>query len=249
MRVLILADVHSNYPALTAVLESAPEVDEVFCLGDIVLYGPNPVATVDLIRERATKVVRGNHDEETVRCYRRSGDQEKGDTDGLRWKQWTVAQLRDDQIEYLAGLPEEIELEMDGYRVLLRHDLPLPGPLIYADDPDELIVSRLDTRPFDYMFVGHVHIPYVRTLGTRRLIDVGSVGQPEHGDGCAAYALWTEGEVTFHKAPYDVERAIADLEKLPLSSPYIELWSEFWRGGFVDRPALGELEKKLAGSE
>ena len=244
MRVLILADVHANYPASAAVLDAAPEVDEIVCLGDIVLYGPNPVETVDLIRERADRVIRGNHDEELVRFRRQSGSQEKGDTDSFRWKQWTAEQLRDDQVDYLANLPEEFELDLDGKRVFFRHDLPLTGPMIMPDDSDELIESRLDARPFDYMFVGHVHIPYLRTLGTRHLVDVGSVGQSEHGDGRAAYALWTDGRVTFHKAAYDVERTVADLKTLPLSRPYVEMWTEFWRHGYVDRPALAALEQK-----
>ena len=189
MQVLILADVHGNEPALTAVLDAVPDVDAVFCLGDIVHFGPDPAGCVDLIRARADQVVRGNHDEEVVRLFRAAPSASPPVTDSAKWSHWTAAQLSEDQVDYLAGLPEEIQLEMDGRRVLLRHDLPLPGPLIMPDAPESLIASRLDARPFDVMFVGHVHMPYQRALGDRELVDVGSIGQPEDADGAASYGL------------------------------------------------------------
>ncbi len=242
MKALILADVHANYPALSAVLDSAEAMDAVYCLGDIVLFGPEPVACIDLLRSRSIPVVRGNHDAELARFCRQGADRQPCRTDGERWKQWTADQLRDDQIDYLASLPEEISLTLDGRRVLLRHDLPVPGPLIMPEATDELIESRMGPGTFEYLFVGHVHIPYLRALGRRHLVDVGSVGQPEHRDGRCSYAVWDNGRVVFHKVEYDVKRAVADLEKLPLSHPYIALWSAFWRNGFVDREALAALE-------
>ena len=60
MRILILSDVHSNYPALTAVLDAAADVDAVFCLGDLVTFGPNPVDCVELIQSRADRAVAVN---------------------------------------------------------------------------------------------------------------------------------------------------------------------------------------------
>jgi len=248
MRALILADIHSNYPALSAVLEATSDVDAVFCLGDLVLFGPNPADCMNLIRSRADRVVQGNHDEEIVRFCRQQAGQEPRNTNADRWKKWTADQLQEDHIDYLAGLPEQIETILDGHQVCLRHDLPLPGPEIMPDAPEELIKSRLDAVEFDDLLVGHSHIPYVRELGARRLFDVGSVGQPEHGDSRASYAVWCDGKITFHKTTYDVERAIADLSELPLDRPYIELWSMFWRHGYVDRRALAAQETRQEGN-
>ena len=66
MRALVLGDIHANLAALTAVLEAAPAVDAIYCLGDLVGYGPNPRECVELIRTRADQVVFGNHDQEIV---------------------------------------------------------------------------------------------------------------------------------------------------------------------------------------
>lgn len=240
MRTIILADVHANYAALSAVLEVVAHEDTIFCLGDLVLYGPNPKECIDLIRSRKIQVVRGNHDDEIVKLTRQPAET-LDKSDDIRWKQWSAGQLCKDQIDYLARLPEEIEQQWDGCDVRLRHDLPLPGELIFPDTPMERIESRMDAKPCDFMFVGHVHVPYILKLPMASLIDVGSVGQSEHGGGGAWYALWEEGTVTFHQVPYDVEQTIADLKRVPLSPSYIELWSDFWRKGYVDRAALALL--------
>jgi len=244
MQALILSDIHGNQPALAAALDAVPDVDAVFCLGDIVHFGPDPAGCVDLIRQRAGQVVRGNHDEEIVRLFHALPGALPPVADGAKWSHWTAAQLSRDQVDYLAGLPEEIALDLDGHRVLLRHDLPLPGPLIMPDAAESLVASRLDARSFDVMFVGHVHMPYQREIGDRKLVDVGSIGQPEHADGCASYVLWKDGVITFHKVKYDVEKTISQLRELPLSCPYVDMWGEFWRHGYVDREALGALEAK-----
>ena len=242
MRALILGDIHANLAALTAVLEAAPVVDKVYCLGDIVGYGPNPHECVALIRSQADEVVFGNHDQEMVHAYRHpQTERAPYETDCSKWLRWTVQQLSANDIEYLASLPEEVELKLDQKLVLLRHDLPLPGPLIMPDASVEQINARLDHRAFDFMFVGHVHAPYRRQPNKGQLIDIGSVGQAEHGEGNAAYGLWVDGQVSFHRTNYDIEQTIRDMDATPLSQAYRHLWFEFWRKGFVDRPAIGKL--------
>jgi predicted phosphodiesterase len=243
MRALVLGDIHANLAALTAVLEAAPAVDAIYCLGDLVGYGPNPRECVELIRTRADQVVFGNHDQEIVLVCRQPTQDTPRDTDSSKWLHWTARQLGADDVAYLASLPEEVELKLDRKLVRLRHDLPLPGPLIMPDATMEQIEARLDDRAFDFMFVGHVHMPYRRQLNKGQLIDVGSVGQAEHGEGNAAYALWVDGQVSFHRTDYDLERTIRDMRALPLSQSYLQFWSEFWRKGFVDRPALGRLAR------
>jgi protein phosphatase len=242
---LVLSDIHSNYHALKAVLEAERGVDEIIVLGDLVSFGPEPAASVDLVRSHSTTVVLGNHDEEVGR-YRLAPPGDDQETDGTKWTRWSAAQLTDEQADYLVNLPEQIALEWDGCHILLRHDLPVPGPLTMPDTPAELTENRLGDVEFDYMFVGHVHRPYLRQLTNCHLVNVGSVGQPEHGDGQASYVLWNDGRIVFKKIPYDVERTIAEMKDLPLSAPYVEIWSRFWRQGFVDRPALADLEASVS---
>jgi putative phosphoesterase len=241
MKRLILSDIHANYHALKAVLQAEAGVDEIIVLGDLVSFGPNPAASVDLIRSHSSTVVLGNHDEEIAR-YRLDANADDQETDGTKWARWSAEQLTDDQVDYLINLPEKIKLQWDGSQILLRHDLPVPGPEAMPDTPAELIEKRLGDVDFDYMFVGHVHQPYLRELRNCRLVNVGSIGQPEHGDGQASYVLWNDGSIEFKKIPYDVERTIAEMKALPLSAAYIELWSQFWRQGVVDRQALADLE-------
>lgn len=243
MRVLLLSDVHANEAPLRAVLKAVPDVDMICCLGDVVAYGPNPSVCVDLIRESADHAVLGNHDAEIVGWRQRASNRLSAVTNDARWKRWTFEQLRPDQIDYLASLPEEISLTLDGRNVLLRHTVPGPDPLLGHDSPIEELELGLTGMAFDDMFVGHVHHPYRRTMETRRVINVGSVGQSEHGQGNASFVVWDDGAVVFHKAEYDVAKTIADFEKLGLDPAYVQLWSKFWKYGYVDRAALAELRE------
>jgi predicted phosphodiesterase len=103
MRAAIISDIHSNLPALERTLEVIDEmhVDHVFCLGDIVGYGPSPNECIGLVRERCTAVIKGNHD---------SGVLDETPLDhfniyGESAIQWTRKHITSKNLEYLAGLP------------------------------------------------------------------------------------------------------------------------------------------------
>ncbi|RMF91689.1 MAG: metallophosphoesterase [Methanobacteriota archaeon] len=197
MELALISDVHSNLPALEAVLEDAGH-REIFCCGDIVGYNPFPREVVELLQKRGVKAIRGNHDHAVA----------TGDTGWLNpyaaaAAEWTMAVLRESDAEFLRSLPE-------GYadrRFKAFHGSPR-DPLyeyVYGDTPDAVLESFLGEGGI--LFLGHTHIPFVRRLKEGIVLNPGSVGQPRDGDPRAAYAVVDieRGEVELRRVPYDID--------------------------------------------
>ena len=107
MRVAVLSDIHANVAALEAVLAVIPSVDEVWQLGDVVGYGPEPDAVVARLREVGARGVRGNHDAAAVGRL----DIESFNADARQAMEWTQATIAADTREWLEALPERLERE------------------------------------------------------------------------------------------------------------------------------------------
>lgn len=226
MRFLILSDLHANWEALSAVLEDAKgEFDKIICCGDLVGYNPDPVSVVVWAAQNCSAVVRGNHDKACA------------DSEELDWFnpvarqsiQWTVSQLSQKQIQYLAGLPQG-PVTVDQFQIC--HGAPL--------DEDEYLISPADVEPqVDYLdapltFFGHTHLQGGFLCHRRSvkqiskvpaeereqtvmiephysyLINPGSVGQPRDGDPRAAYALYdtSQSYVLLRRVSYPVNETL-----------------------------------------
>ena len=231
MRYLIIADIHSNLEAFQAVLEDAQNYGgfgHVWCLGDIVGYGPDPAACLELLRQLDPLCVCGNHDQAAV------GKIDIGDfnSDAARANRWTSGILSAEEREYLLGLPEVI-VEDEFTLVHGSPRLPLweyiAHAFIAADN-----FSHFDTR---YCLAGHTHVPFVfeqdgpmvnesymkssdmLVLGDKRLIiNPGGVGQPRDRDPRAAYAVFdSEKQVVQHyRVEYDIAMTQAKMEEAGL---------------------------------
>lgn len=216
MRYAVLSDIHGNVEALQAVLgDAAGRTDAVVCLGDVVGYGADPVACVELLAERAQVLTAGNHEHGVT-----------GQLD-LGWFnrharaacEWTRQRLDDDHRAYLAALPLLVELG-DATLVHASPDHPEEWDYLVLPEDGYAAFSAFATR---LCFVGHSHVPGVWSLGSsgpdhvrgpvdleladgrRYIVNVGSVGQPRDRDARAAYAVWDldRSRVTIRRVDYD----------------------------------------------
>ena len=220
MRYAVLSDVHANLEALRAVLaDAADRSDAVFCLGDVVGYGADPAACVDLVGERCQAVVAGNHE----RAVAGQLDLDWFNPHARAAAEWTRERLDPDAHAWMDALP--LVREVEG--ATLVHASPA-GPdeweyLISAEDGFAAF-GAFATR---VCFVGHSHIPRVWSSGSwgrdwephpseiaieagcRYIVNVGSVGQPRDRDPRATWALWDveAGRVDLRRVPYDVDTA------------------------------------------
>ncbi|MEO8620966.1 MAG: metallophosphoesterase family protein [bacterium] len=208
MRACFFSDVHANYEALVACLDHATDCDAMVCAGDLVGYGDKPNEVCDLIRQRGIRCVIGNHDAFALDRLAYAADK-----DSLYRAAWTRAALSDENRDWLAGLPDQLDIELDGRPVTVRHASPWDlTTYLYPDSP-----RLVDAVPTDgaTLVVGHTHHAFVCPGTHGLLVGCGSVGQPRSGPAGAQYAVMqTEtGAWSLRTAPYDIAALAARLSK------------------------------------
>lgn len=227
MRVLVIADIHGNLEALESIDQP---FDLCICLGDIVDYGPQPLACLDWVRKHAAYVVRGNHDHgvaQRILPGRDSGYRYLTSvTRPLCWEQ-----LAEPDRQYLARLPLTQYLRIDGKVLLMVHATPR-DPLdeyLFADEASWK--RRLDQIEADIVCVGHTHHPFELHIGNTTVLNPGSVGQPRDGDPRASFAIIENGQISLHRSAYNIELTIEKLNALDIPEAAKQLSANVWRTG------------------
>ncbi|HET9493916.1 MAG TPA: metallophosphoesterase family protein, partial [Chloroflexia bacterium] len=213
VRIGIISDLHGNYVALRTVLEEMGAVDQLWCLGDLVGYGPQPNECIEAVREQAHICIPGNHDWGMLGRL----DILDFNRDARIVLDWTRRNLTPESLEWMEALP--VTLKAFGQAFTLVHASPRDPMWEYLLDLFDAAecFPLFDTR---YCFVGHTHVPIifrdvegvvkaalpepgegmmlnvwpkVESLddpgGARMIVNPGSVGQPRDGDPRAAYMV------------------------------------------------------------
>jgi len=229
VRVLIISDLHANLEALGALPSG---FDQLWVLGDLVNYGPNPAEVIEFVREKAAMVVRGNHDhsvgfDEDPRCSPRFRAMAE------ETRRYTLSVIDEEQRKYLRNLPLKATVIVEGTRFFMCHAAP-PNPLFeYRQEASPLWLADEVGSGIDIELVGHTHTPFRRFLETRMVVNPGSVGQPKHGRAEACYAIWEDGKISLGSVAYDVEETVRKLRRLSLPAAVFEDLAFVLRNGKV----------------
>lgn len=227
MRTLVLADIHSNWPALAAIQEP---FDECVVIGDLVDYGSNPVPCIDWVRDHARHVVRGNHDHAVAQhVAARDGGGFRRLAAATRPLHWDA--LDGSRLRFLARLPMTIRCHIGGLRALLVHATPRDALDEYLGPDPAAWTERLADVDADLLCVGHTHQPFVLEAGGRRVLNPGSVGQPRDGDPRAAYAVIEDGRIELKRVPYDIEETLRQMRTTRVEPWVVELTAALLRSG------------------
>ena len=229
MRILVLADIHGNWPALQALSESA---DVVLCLGDLVDYGLEPAPCIDWVRRHAHYAIRGNHDHGVSQNVSVTG------RNGFRHltaatRPLTRARLGEDDLRYLSRLPVSQWLTLDESRFLLVHATPRDPLDEYAPPDVEFWKRRLQDVEADVVCVGHTHLPYVLEVGDKLVINPGSLGQPRDGYLRGSYALIEDYKVELKRLEYPIEDTVRVIQESTLPEDARETLIAVFRTGEV----------------
>jgi putative phosphoesterase len=220
VRIAALSDIHGNLPALQAVRKAvdAARPDYVAICGDLAMNGPDPVGSVDLVREldrAGAFVICGNTDLAVT-----DGDYtaafpwfSEGAPDSYRdIAEWAREQLGDERVDYLRRLPSERRLRIEDVLVLFCHGSP--GSLtdgLGADLDPTVTIDRVGRTDARVIVCGHTHLPEVREIGWRTIVNDGSAGYVFDGDPTATWALIEiEGDqvtAEIQRTSYDVMAA------------------------------------------
>jgi len=238
----IISDIHGNLEALTAVLKDIDlqRVDAIYCLGDVVGYGPNPCECVKLVKKRANMVLLGNHDQGAL------FDPDGFNVGAERAIRWTRQQLEqhdrivrnpnDHLTDYLGELPRA-RTEDDLLFVHGSARRPLDEYVFPEDIYNPLKMEHIFELFKRYCFQGHTHIPGIFTTAPefispmvakaaqeqrlelpddKAMINVGSVGQPRDGDPRACYAILDDDmSVRFRRIEYPFAETCRKIYDIP----------------------------------
>ena len=220
MRYAIIADIHANLAAFKAVLDHIERrggVEELWFLGDVVGYGPDPCQCIELLSRYNHVAVAGNHDWAAVGKLPTS----EFNPDAALSCRWTSKQLSSVEVKYLEDLPETIQKG----DFTLVHGSPRQPIWEYLKSVS-IAKENFDYFQSQFCLVGHSHMPMVfkydendtcssshftsnigLALGKNRLIiNPGGVGQPRDGDPRASYAIYDDetGMIRLYRVPYDI---------------------------------------------
>lgn len=235
MKLAVISCIHGNYEALNAVLSDIDDhqADQIYCLGDLVGYGPFPNGVVEMIRSLDIPTCQGCWDEDIVEglnaceCSYPSLLAEKR---GRQAHEWTNQVIHPEVRDYLATLPTTLQRDNLCFvhgSPTSQHEYLLPSMDGFA------ALERVLSTEADVLFCGHTHIPYVRELAgatltvrvhqpdqpqaehtftapIKRIINAGSVGEPRHGRPNATYVLYDTDttQVTLREVPYDYKKPV-----------------------------------------
>lgn len=246
LRIAFLTDIHGNREALQAVLRALKNegYDKLVMLGDLVGYGPDPAAIVEIVGglvDQGAFCVKGNHDEAAIIGGAGMSENAKIAIE------WTRTQLRQPHLDFLDTLPMQVT-DADRLYIHASADRPEKWPYIRSADMADRCLAETDAR---LVFAGHTHIPAVfhalpgkpcvtfkpnRDMpvplsGLRRaVVIVGAVGQPRDGISAACYGLFDAHQrtIVLKRVAYDHTETAEKIRRAGLP---------FWLG---DRLALGK---------
>ncbi|HET6656312.1 MAG TPA: metallophosphoesterase family protein [Gaiellaceae bacterium] len=225
MRVAVISDIHGNLHALESVLRSvdAESPDALWCLGDLVGYGPRPNRCCALVAERADVCLIGNHDLGVLGRI----DLEDFSPDAAASARWTAEVLKDEPRRYLESLSSSAVLD----RAELYHASPRDPVWEYVLAPEVAFLS-LEATEKPLVLVGHSHVALrfgsenltlalgedgneVDLARERWLLNPGSVGQPRDGNPLAAWLLldFDAQTAVYRRVEYPVEKTQAEIRE------------------------------------
>ena len=239
-RVAIISDIHANLEALEAVFADidAQGVGEVLCLGDVVGYGIDAEACIDMVRRRCSLCLCGNHDWAMVNSAIGFNPMARQAIELTRQRlipgRFTAARRRR-RWAFVEGLPQT--QARDDW--LLVHGSPRDPVTEYIFpedvDIDQEKMHEIFAKFEHACFVGHTHLPGVFTEGMafwtpaelasrydlgdgKSVVNVGSVGQPRDGDTRACYVVVADGQVLFRRVQYDLRKTMEKIRSSPIDS-------------------------------
>jgi predicted phosphodiesterase len=243
MRVLIISDIHANLAAFETVLADAKgEWDYVWCLGDVVGYGPDPNECCDLLKTLPHLCLAGNHDWAALGRL----DIRTFNADARKAVNWTTEVLTTENMEYLNALPTTFVIG----QFTLAHGSPREPVWEYILDP-MIASSNFPHFETPYCLVGHTHTPVIYKLlsdrgdtdamqpqyrqprildGYRLIINPGSIGQPRDSNPDAAYAILEVEKLTWEhrRIPYPIKATQDKMRRIEMPERLIARLEHGW---------------------
>lgn len=214
MKVAVLSDIHGNFQALESVMENvkANNCEQVFCLGDLAMAGPQPRMVIDYVRKQNNwTVIQGNTDKMIADFSPEILQNVKNNFPVMaNALADDVIFIEEDKKDYLRNLPAQKELTLEGVKLLLVHGSPRRNNEdILPDMPLKIIEEMLEGTNADLIFCGHTHVPAgYQTNKKQTVVNVGSAGRPMTEEPKACYVI-----ADFQDGGFSIEHRFIDYDR------------------------------------
>ncbi|HEX8975603.1 MAG TPA: metallophosphoesterase family protein [Solirubrobacteraceae bacterium] len=230
-RIAVITDIHGNLPALEASLEAieAIGVDEIYCGGDLVGYGPHPNEVCALVEDRGIPTIYGNYDYAIARelddcgcAYVTQHDRQLGQQSVA----WTLAHTDQRSKDFMRGLPFDLRFPVGDHEVHLVHGSPRKvNEYLFEEKPATLYERLAKAEDAAVLVFGHTHKPWIHEYGGVLFVNCGSVGKPKDGDPRTAFAiLEADGprpiRASIQRVPYDAAAVAREVAAVGLPGEY-----------------------------
>lgn len=213
MRAAVISDIHANFIALQEVMKDIERegCEKIFCLGDLILAGPQPRMTIDFVKDQNWTIIQGNTDKlisdfgpEVIEMMKEKYPiMANAIVDDMFY-------VEEERRNFLNNLPPQLELEIEGVKVLLVHGSPRANNEdILPERPIEEIEEIIKGVDADLILCGHTHVPCgYQTNNKQTVVNVGSVGRPMTPTPLACYAV-----IDFENGMFNIRHKFVDYDK------------------------------------
>lgn len=221
MKIAFISDIHGNVTALQNVLKEInnKNVDTIICLGDLVGYGPYPNEVIETIRKNKILTIKGNYDASVVdNEFSFIRDNEINSFS----MPWAFKNLKEENMNFLKQLPAFLTLNFEGINIGVYHGSPRKINEYLIEDSDAMY-EVLDEFKGDIIICAHTHIPYIKQVNNKIIVNDGSVGKPKIGEPVSTYIIMELhnnmkkeeilNNITLCKVKYDFKDIVETMHK------------------------------------
>ena len=231
MKILLISDIHGNFPALEAVSRHVQPLacEQILNCGDTTVYAPFPNETINWLRQHKALSIRGNTDDRVIKLLKGKTFKKPAKPEKRIMYTSTAAMLSAQNIEFLLELKKKKILHLDQIFIGLFHGSPADHEeLLFAETKEKRFRELAQDSSCQVVITGHSHSPYHKIIGGVHFINPGSVGRMFDGRPEASYAILELVQdtitVTHYRCSYDVEAVVRALHEHHLPAIYGEMF-------------------------
>jgi len=227
MKILLISDIHANFPALKACIEYFADVsfDAIYNCGDSLVYGPFPEQTLHWLKINNVPSIIGNTDRIVIKILKGKTFKKPRLEEKRIMYTWTADQLGHKAKKHLLSFDKSLQFFVANHRIGLFHGSPEhPNEFLFPNTSDERFEELAADCACDIIITGHSHTPYHKQVGSTHFINPGSIGRMFDSNpdaSCAILTITTNTiKVDHYRIPWPIQLTIKALQKHHLPEIY-----------------------------